>query len=85
VKKRNGQAEKAEKYLKLTQQHALETILQDDLKNNDGRTIFSHLNGFAESLPLEVRKEFCESTKGHEEKSPYVVNMLVGEYHLDAA
>jgi len=85
VKKKKDQAEKAEKYLALTKEHALETLLQDNLENNDGRNIYDHLNGFAISLPLESRREFCEDAKEHEEKSPYVVNMLVGEYHLVAA
>ena len=85
LKADKNHAEKAEEFLALTQQHALETILQDDLEKNDGRTLYKYLNGFAESLPLERRSEYCEAAKVHEEKSPYVVNMLVGEYHLDAA
>lgn len=80
-----NQAEQAEEFLALTRQHALEAVLQDDLATSDGRTIFKHLNDFAESLPLESRREFCEAAKEHEERSPYVVNMLVGEYHIKAA
>jgi peroxiredoxin len=80
-----SQAAKAEEYLALIEKHALESTLQDDLATNDGRTLYSYLNGFAESLPLERRQQFCEAAKAHEEKSPYIVNMLVGEYHLDAA
>ncbi|MBA4106653.1 MAG: hypothetical protein C0485_12925 [Pirellula sp.] len=80
-----SQAEKTEEFLALSEKHALEAILLDDLETNDGRTLYNHLNALAESLPQERREKFCEAAKAHEEKSPYVVNMLVGEYHLDAA
>jgi peroxiredoxin len=80
-----GQAEKAEEFLALSEKHALEAILLDDLETNDGRMLYSHLNAMAESLPQERREKFCEAAKAHEEKSPFVVNMLVGEHHLDAA
>jgi len=84
-KQNKNQAEKAEEYLTLTQMHALESILQDDMQTNDGRTLYKHLHEFVEALPHEGWREFCEAAKEHEEKSPYVVNMLVGKYHLDAA
>lgn len=84
-KNSGGDSDVTEKYLAYTKEHALETLLQDDLETNDGRTLYNHLNGFASSLPLEERMEFCEDSKQHEDDSPYVVNMLLGEYHLDAA
>ena len=85
LKKDSSQAEKAEEYLALTEKHALEAILQDDLKTNDGRTLYDQLYKFAQSLPLERMEKFCEAAKAHEEKSPFVVNMLAGEYHITAA
>lgn len=83
----NDRAEpaKTEEYLALSEKHALESILQDDLQTDDGRTLYKHLNGFAESLPLERREQFCAAAQASAEKSPYVVNMLVGEYHIAAA
>ena len=84
-KQENNSTEKTEKYFALAQEHALETLLLDDLEGQDGRTIYNHVNGFAESMPLEIRRDFCERAKVHEEASPFVVNMLLGEYHLSAA
>jgi peroxiredoxin len=80
-----SQAEKAEEFLALSEKYALEAILLDDLETNDGRTLYNHLNALAESLPPERREKFCEAAQAHEAKSPFVVNMLVGEHHLDAA
>lgn len=80
-----GQSEQAEKYLELAKMHALECVFQDDLETSDGRTIYGHVNRFADSLTLESRKEFCESAQVDEEASPYLVNMLTAEYHLKAA
>jgi peroxiredoxin len=85
LKKDKSQSEKADEYLALTEKHALEAILLDDLKTNDGRTLYDQLYEFAQSLPLERMEKFCEAAKAHEEKSPFVVNMLVGEYHIKAA
>jgi peroxiredoxin len=85
LKKDSSQAEKAEEYLALSEKHALEAILQDDLKTNDGRTLYDQVYEFAQSLPPERMAQFCEAAKAHEEESPYVVNMLLGEYHLQAA
>ncbi len=82
--KAHDQEEVADKYLALTRQHALASVLDDDLDNHDGRTIYRHLNSFCELLPLETRAEFCEAAKAHEEASPFVVNMLVGQYHVEA-
>lgn len=85
LKKDRSQHDETDKFLALTEQHALEAILQDNLENNDGRTIYRHLDEFVRSLPLEKRAEFCEAAKAHAAKSPFIVNMLVGEYEVDAA
>ncbi len=77
--------EEAEKYFDLCQKHALEMILQDDLSGNDGRSLYGRLNDFARSMPAKVRQEFVEQAKRHAKESPYVAQMLVGEYHLYAA
>lgn len=85
VKKDRNQTEKADKFRALAKQHALQAVLQDNLDTHDGRTLYDHVNGFATSLSLDERGEFCAALKKHAEASPFVVNMVVGEYHIDAA
>lgn len=85
LKTEDDNKEEAEKYLELAKQHALETLLLDDLENHDGHALYDYLNGFASSLPMDQREEFCEEAKAHEEASPFLINMLAGDYHIRAA
>ena len=79
------EAEETEKYFALMQKHALEMVLQDDLEGNDGRSLYDSLSTFFMYLPAEGKAEFCEAANEHAKASPFVVNMLIGQYRLDAA
>ena len=85
LKQKKKQLEKAEEFLQLTQDHARRVVLMDDLDGHDGRVLAGQLVSFSKSLPMEVRGEFCESLIVHENESPFIVNMVLGEYHLDLA
>ena len=79
-----AEPEEIEKYFELAWKHALQMVLLDDLEGNDGRTLYSKLNGWVTTLSLEVREEFCMALKQHAAESSYVVEMLVGDYHMAA-
>ncbi len=81
----SSQTEKAEALLRLCKTHLRDEVLQDDLSSNEGRTIYHTNLQFFASLPLDKRGEICDAIKVHQEKSPFVVNMIIGDYHYRAA
>ncbi|MEM9657618.1 MAG: hypothetical protein AAF961_04580, partial [Planctomycetota bacterium] len=79
-----GAEEQASEFRGLVREHCLNMILQDE-GCNDGRILRTHMHQFTGGLTLEERGKFYEDALAYEEQSPWLVNMIGGKYHKNAA
>lgn len=76
---------KAKKYFDKCWSHSLQMILQDDPSNPGTLVIVDNVMKFFGDIPANVRGNYFFTAKKLEKESPWLVNLIGGELHLDKA
>ena len=86
--KKNGRKSdrgKEKKYFDECWRHSLQMILQDDHRDAGTLVIADNVMAFYRVIPSKVRGNYFFTAKKFEKQSPWLVNVIGGEMHIDKA
>lgn len=73
------------KFNELRVKEAIASIQLDDVANDEGRHVKALVYEVFDDLSTDKKGEFYEQAQEFEDEQPFLVNMIGGDWHLDAA